>query len=177
VLDAADGVPTGEVIRHGRPPWWLIILFASVAAVAVGGNFIAGYMERTEPTTTTQPLRSLGDLVAAADHVVVARVLEVELLGEAKDPAVLAEVRVVEDLGRGPAEGTDLTLYDAEFLEAWKVGERALLFLEDDSDPDNAHLRPHLRVVRRGRFLLGEDLAIVPGFSIEDVRAALHQPN
>jgi hypothetical protein len=169
----AEGEATGEVIHHGRPPWWLVAIVVGVLVIAVSGNFIAGYTEREEATTTTEPLRALDALLAEADHVVIARVDSVELVGDAKDPGVLADVHVVEDLSGRLDEGEPLAVYDTAFVEAWKVGEQALLFLEPDTDASRASMRDHVRVVRRGRFLLGDDLAIRPNFTIEEVRAKL----
>jgi hypothetical protein len=157
-----------EIIRSGRPPWWVMALAGAVIAVAVGGNIAAGWMNRTEPTPTTRADRPLDELVVASRFAIVGRVEQVELVSDAEEPEVIARVLVLESLGRAaPAAGARVTVYDVAFDEAWKEGERALLFLADSADP-----RAEARVLPAGRFLLDDSLARPMPFSLEEVRAA-----
>ncbi len=91
---------------------------------------------------------------------------------------MLADVRIVEDLSGRLDEGdvrSPCSIPRSSRRGRW--ASRRCCSSSPTSTPPRTAFRDHVRVVRRGRFLLGDDLAIRPGFTVEDVRAALKQPN
>jgi hypothetical protein len=119
-------------LSRSGPPRLLVAGTVAVLALVVVGNLATGWRGRDEqdvPVVTTLPPRPLEEMVSGADEVFVGRVVDARRIGELRDPAVVAVVQVETPLLGQLASGATVRVYDRGFVDPWRVGDRALLFV------------------------------------------------